>query len=67
MRVGKLKNGNAAGKDEVTGEAVKGGSDNVVDGIRRLHNMAFESGVEPEDWISDVVVPLHKDKGKKTE
>ena len=27
VRVGKLKNGNAAGKDEVTGEMVKGGVD----------------------------------------
>ena len=25
MRVGKLKNGKAAGKDEITGEMIKGG------------------------------------------
>ena len=33
VRVGKLKNGNAAGKDEITGEMIKGGGDRVVDWI----------------------------------
>ena len=42
MRVGKLKNGKAAGKDEVTGEIIKGGGDRVVDWIWRLCNMDFE-------------------------
>ena len=31
VRVGKLKNGKAAGKDEITGEMIKGGGDRVVD------------------------------------
>ena len=31
MRVGKLKNVKAAGKDEITGEMIKRGSDRVVD------------------------------------
>ena len=44
VRVGKLKNGKAAGKDEVTGEMIKGGGDRVVDWIWRLYNMAFVSG-----------------------
>ena len=48
VRVGKLKNGKAGGKDEVTGETIKGGGNRVVDWIWRLCNMAFESGV-PED------------------
>ena len=33
VRVGKLKNGKAAGKDEITGEMIKGGGDRVVDWI----------------------------------
>ena len=33
MRVGKLKNGKAAGKDEITGEIIKGGCDRVVNWI----------------------------------
>ena len=48
VSVGKLKNGKAAGKDENTGE-IKGGSDRVMDWIWKLCNMAFESGVVPED------------------
>ena len=50
MRVGKLKNG----KDEITGEMLKGGGDRVVDWIWRLCNIAFESGVGPEDFKSTV-------------
>ena len=48
VRVSKLKNGKAAGKDEITGEIIKCGGDRVVDRIWRLCNMAFESGVVPE-------------------
>ena len=33
MRVGKLKNGKATGKDEITGEMLKGGDDRVEDWI----------------------------------
>ena len=51
VRVRKFKNGKAAGKNEVTGEMIKVGS-----------NMAFESSVVPEDWRSTVVVPLYKGK-----
>ena len=42
LRVGKLKNGKAAGKDEIT-EEIK-----MVDWIWRICNMAFKS-VVPED------------------
>ena len=34
-----------AGKDEVTGEIIKGRGDRVVDWIWRQCNMGFESGV----------------------
>ena len=30
MRVGKLKKGKAAGKNDITGEMIKGGGDRVV-------------------------------------
>ena len=29
--------------------------------------MAFESGVEPEDWRPAVIVPLYKGKGERIE
>ena len=52
MKVGKLKNGKATGKDEIRGEIIKGGGDRVLEWIWRLCNMAYESGVVPEDWRS---------------
>ena len=67
IRVGKLKNGKAAGKDEVTGEMIKGGGYRVVDLIWNPCNMAFESGVVAEDWRSAVIVPLYKGNGEVTE
>ena len=62
VKGGKLKNGKAAGKDEVTGEVIKGEDGRVVDWIWRLCNIAFESGIVPKDWRSSVIVPLYKDK-----
>ena len=46
---------------------IKGGGDGVVDWIWRLCNMAFESGVEPEDWRSVVIVPLYKGTEERNE
>ena len=64
--VGKLKNGKAAVKDEITGEMIKGGGDRVVGRIWGLCNMPFERGAVPEDWRSAVIVRLYKGKGKRT-
>ena len=63
----KLKNREAAGKDEITGEMIKGGGGRVVDWIWRLCNMNIESGAVPEDWISAMIVPMYKGKGERTE
>ena len=65
VRVGKFKNGKAAGKDKIKGEMIKGGGDSVVDWIWRLCNIAFESGAVFEDWRSSVIVQLYKDKGER--
>ena len=46
---------------------IKGGGNRVLEWIWRLCNMAFESGVVPEDWRFAVIVPLYKGKGQKTE
>ena len=67
VRVRKLKNGKAGGKDEIIGEIIKGGDDRVEDWIWTLCNMAFESGVVTEDWRSLVIVPLYKGKGERIE
>ena len=58
--MGELKNGKASGKDEVTGEMVKGAGD-------RGTGSGFENGVVPEDWRSAVTFPLYKGKGERTE
>ena len=39
----------------------------LVNCIRRLCNMAFESGVELEDWRSAMILPLVKAKRERTE
>ena len=67
VRVGKFKSGKAAGKDEITGEMIKGRGDRVVDWIWRLCNMAFKSSVVSEDWRSAVIVPMYKGKGERAE
>ena len=41
---------------------IKVGRGRVGNWIWRLCNMAFESGVVPENWRSAVIVPLYKDK-----
>ena len=66
VRVGKLKNRKAAGKNEVTGEMIKGGGNRALDWIWRLWNMAFESAIVLEDWRSAVIVPLYKGRGERT-
>ena len=38
----------------------------MVDWIWSLCNLAFESGVVPEDWRSAMIVPLYKSKGERT-
>ena len=67
VRVGKLKNGKAAYKDEITGEMIKGSGDRVVVWIWRLCNVPFEIGVVPDDWTSAVIVPLNRGRGERTE
>ena len=47
-KVRKLKNGMAAGKDEVTGEMINRRSNRVVDWLWRICSMVF-SGVVPDD------------------
>ena len=64
-RVGIFKNGKTAGKDEVTGEMVKGGGDKMVAWVWRLCNIAFEK-VRCLKMEIAVIVPLYKGKGEKT-
>ena len=65
--MGKFRNRKAAGKDEVTGEMVKGGSEMAMYWIWRLCNMVFKSGIVPEDWRPIVTDQMYKAKGERTE
>ena len=67
VRVGKLKNRNTAGEDEITGEMIKGGGDMVVDWIWRVCNVVYESGVAPEEWRCAVIVQLYNGKRERTD
>ena len=66
LRMRKHKNGNNVGKDEVTGEMIKGGDDMVLNWIWRLCNKVFQRGVVFEDWRYAVIVPLYTGKGEKS-
>ena len=59
--VGKLKNGKAVGKYDVTGEIVKGGGELVIEWIWKLCNVAFESGVVAERSAVNVHSTVVKD------
>ena len=65
--MGKLNNGKAQVRMRSQEEMIKGRGNRVVHWIWRLCNMAFESGVEAEDWRPAVIVPLYKGKGERRE
>ena len=65
--VKRLKNGKAAGVDEITGEMIKFGGMCVKEWLWKLCCKAFESGIVPADWKKAVIVPLYKGKGEKAE
>ena len=44
---------------------MKGGSEMVMEWIWKLHNMAFEIDVVPDDGRSAVIVSVYKGKGER--
>ena len=63
VRVKKLKNGKAAGKDKLKGEMIKGGGNRTGFGCCVI--WLFEIGIVPEDWRS--AVRLYKGNGERPE
>ena len=55
-----LKNGKAPGGDEITAELLKLGGEVVVQWLAQLAPLVWESEAVPEDWLSQLTVPLHK-------
>ena len=55
-----LKNGKVPGGDEITAELLKLGGEVVVQWLAELASLVWESEAVPEDWLSQLTVPLHK-------
>ena len=60
----KIKNSKAIGKDDVRDEMIKIRGSLVIEWIRKLCNMTFESYVVPEDWSTAVNAPCIKVKSR---
>ena len=58
--VGKLKNGKAAGNDNITAELLKNGEEAVVDWVTELVQEVWRTRQEPQEWKNSTLVPLFK-------
>ena len=59
-----LKEHKRPGEDEVTGEMIKAGGENLTKEIHRLCAQVWKEGKVPEEWTKSVLVPK---KGNKRE
>ena len=62
--IDKLKNGKAAGIDEITPELIKLASPKIINYITKLFNKIFNQSYFPKEWVTSIIVPIHK-KGSK--
>lgn len=58
--VRKLKNGKAAGVDEIRGEFLKCSGKAGLEWLHRILNLAWRSGKVPSDWSSAIIAPIYK-------
>lgn len=66
LAVKKMRNGKAAGEDEITPELIKKGGEVVIQWLKKLYNQCWETETIPQDWEKNVIVPIHK-KGETTQ
>ena len=59
--INSMKNGKAAGIDNIIPELLKSFDENMLDLITLILNFIFVKGTFPEEWAVGVVVILHKD------
>ena len=59
----KLKNGKAAGDDNVLNEYIKCSADIMIQTYTNLFNEILHSGIYPSAWSLGTVVPIFKNKG----
>ena len=55
-----LKNGKAAGVDEIRSEMLKAMGSEGCEWLTRIINVAWKTGKAPKDWQQGIVVPLFK-------
>ena len=63
--MGKLKNGKAAGNDNITAELLKNGGEAVVDWVTELVQEVWRTRQVPQEWKNATLVPLFKKKDWK--
>lgn len=61
-----LKNGKAAGHDQITAEMLKSMGSEGLKILKVICNKAWMEGKVPQDWKIGIIVPLHK-KGDKSD
>jgi hypothetical protein len=60
----RLVNGKAAGENGIVAEFLKAGTPLFVGRLESFFKSVWEGEIVPKDWLSGVVIPLHK-KGDK--
>ena len=58
--INQRKQNKAPGVDEITAEMLKLGGEPVVHWLTRLSCRVWHSENVPDDWLKQIVVPLHK-------
>jgi len=59
----RLKNGKAAGIDEIQAELLKHGGGKLTEDITRLCNRVWNRGKIPQDWQDGIIIPFPIKKG----
>jgi exonuclease III len=62
-QIKKLKNGKAAGADEILNEFLKNSPPKLLSLLTKYFNLILDSGVWPTDWSIGLIVPIYKSKG----
>ena len=61
--VKKLKNGKAAGIDQILNEFIKHSPEDMLKLICSYFNLILDTGIVPDSWTVGLIVPIFKNKG----
>ena len=62
--VWKLRNGKAAGQDEVEAELLKKGGEAAIDWLTEVVQQVWKSGKVPQEWKDATLIPVHKKRAR---